>query len=82
MIEKPLEDWEDPDEPSDPEDDEADTLVCPACGSEVYEDAEQCPYCREYLTSPSTSVLADRPWWFVLLALLGMVAVIIALLSF
>lgn len=29
--------------------DEDDTLPCPACGRQVYEDADQCPYCGEWI---------------------------------
>lgn len=54
-------------------DDEAETLPCPACGAQIYEQAEQCPYCGHYVTHWS-SALAGRPWWFVLLGVLGAIA--------
>jgi hypothetical protein len=41
----------------------------------------RCPLCGEYLRRPSTSILVGRPWWFVLLALLGILAVIYTSLS-
>lgn len=62
-----------------PEDEEAETLPCPHCRAEIYEDAEQCPHCGEYVTH-STSVWAGRPWWWIVLGLLGIVAVIFVLL--
>jgi hypothetical protein len=71
---RPVEDWEYP-EPDDEADDESATVECPACGAEMYEDSPQCAACGEYIT-PSISVLSGRPMWFVLLALLGIVAVI------
>jgi hypothetical protein len=74
----PLEDWEDP-EPDPDESDESETLPCPACGEPVYEDAEQCPHCGTYVTH-GTSLLSGRPTWFVVLAVLGVVALIVALL--
>ncbi len=61
------------------EDEEAQTLPCPHCRAEIYEDAEQCPYCGEYVTH-STSIWAGRPWWWIVLGLLGIVAVIFVLL--
>lgn len=61
----------------DSEDDIA--IACPACGREIYEDAPQCPYCGEYVVSqPAT--WKSRPQWFIILGVLGIVAVIVALL--
>jgi hypothetical protein len=57
----------------DDADDEAETLPCPACRKQIYEQAEQCPYCGHYVTHRS-SALAGRPWWFVLLGVLGAIA--------
>ena len=71
-------DWEAPDA-DDRDDDEIETLPCPACGKPIYEEAEACPYCGEYVTH-STSILAGRPAWFIALAIAGVVAVIFALL--
>ncbi len=53
-----FDDREYPDEPTNEETD-FETVACQNCGEEVYEDAEQCPKCREYLTT-STSV---PPFW-------------------
>jgi hypothetical protein len=71
-------DWEAPEE-DEADDDSPETVVCPSCGEQIYEEAEQCPHCHEYVTH-STSVLAGKPIWFVALAVLGVVAVIVALL--
>jgi len=30
--------------------DESETLPCPVCGEEIFEDAERCPYCGQYVT--------------------------------
>lgn len=65
---------EDPDD----SDDETETVSCPKCGIDVYEDAPQCPLCGEYLT-PNHSVWSGRPVWFTLLAVTGIVAVIVTL---
>jgi uncharacterized protein (DUF983 family) len=68
-------DWEAP-EPD--EDESLELLPCPSCGEPIYEEADACPYCGEYVTH-STSVLAGKPLWFVALAILGIIAVIVAL---
>lgn len=65
----------------DDSDDAAETVPCPACGTDVYEEADQCPACGEYV------VLADSAWggkpvWWVLAGLAGIVAVIVTLLGF
>lgn len=69
-------DWDDP-EPDDFDDDVLEMLHCPECGEDIYEDSEQCPHCGMYVKpGGSTSALSGKPWWFVLLAILGIVAVI------
>jgi hypothetical protein len=67
--------WDDFDEESN---DETEIIRCPNCGADVYEDAEQCPSCLEYITTTS-SIWSDRPWWWVALGLAGIIAVILAL---
>jgi predicted RNA-binding Zn-ribbon protein involved in translation (DUF1610 family) len=72
--ESDAEDW--------PDDDDGETLTisCPNCGADIYEDAEQCPHCGEYVERNSTSVVwAGRPGWWILLGGLGIIATIIAL---
>lgn len=69
------EDWED--EPEEPI--EAGTIECPHCGAEIYEEAPQCPRCGEYVVHGTGEFWKNKPIWYVLLALLGIVAVIVAL---
>ena len=69
-------DWGDEDWPDD--DDSAELVPCPNCGREIYEEAEQCPSCGEYVTHDNR-ILASKPGWYVLLALAGVIAVILAL---
>ncbi len=57
------------------------TTVCQHCGAEVYEDVEECPACGTYL-SPDTNAWSNRPLWWTLLGLAGLVAVLIALAEF
>lgn len=69
------EEW---DAPYDDEDDDDYTVECPECGTDVYEDAEQCPACGNYIVH-STSVWSGRPSWWIVLGLLGIIAVIFSL---
>ncbi len=32
-------------------DDEAETVACPHCGTDVYEDADRCPHCGEWIAA-------------------------------
>lgn len=63
-----------------PGDDDGESLTrpCPSCHEEIYEDAEQCPYCGEYVVHSSTA-WEGKPTWWILLGLLGVVATIVAL---
>ncbi|TWT85974.1 hypothetical protein Pla123a_07820 [Posidoniimonas polymericola] len=60
------------------DDDEAELVDCPACGAAIYEEAEQCPVCGEYITH-STSPWAGKPGWWVALGMLGIIAMIVAM---
>jgi predicted RNA-binding Zn-ribbon protein involved in translation (DUF1610 family) len=55
------------------------TVECPHCGADIYEDAPQCPVCGEYVIRGSGEFWKHKPGWYVLLALLGIIAVIVAL---
>lgn len=68
------EDWgTDDDEP-------VDTIPCSHCGTDVYEDAEQCPRCGEWIIDQA-SPLTAKPLWWQILGVLGVIAVILALLQ-
>lgn len=72
-----LDDREYPDE-DDLDDGSTGTVVCPHCRADVYEDADQCPECGEYLLS-DTRVWSSKSLWWIALGLLGIVAAILAL---
>ena len=76
-AENDLDDGDFPDEFDD--DSAAETIPCPECGAEVYEDAEQCPACGSYVL-PDTHPLRGRSAAWVVLGLVGTAAVIAALL--
>jgi uncharacterized protein (DUF983 family) len=70
-------DWEDEEYPDDAE--EFGTIECPHCGEEMFEDAPQCPHCGQYLVRETGEFWKDKPLWYIVLALLGIVAVILML---
>jgi hypothetical protein len=74
-------DWESDFDGDDwPGEDDEETLVvsCPSCGADVYEDAEQCPVCGDYIVH-AAGVWSGKPVWWILLGLVGVVAVIVVL---
>jgi hypothetical protein len=40
------------------------TMPCPYCKEPVYEDAERCPHCENYLSLEDAP--SHHPWWLVL----------------
>lgn len=49
-----------------PEDDEPSTYPCPYCRTPVFDDAEQCPKCGNYISSEDVEGSDVRRWWIVL----------------
>lgn len=75
-----MDDWDDTfDDYPDDSDESAETVVCSACGRDVYEEAAMCPYCGEFLTA-STSAWDGRPGWWSTIGFVGIIAVIVVLL--
>ena len=58
-------DWDDE---FDESDDASDTMPCPACGAEIYHDAQRCPVCGQYVVM-RTGATPRRVWWWVALGL-------------
>lgn len=56
----------------------ADTIPCSNCGTDVYEESEQCPVCGEYIIRGS-SVYSGMPGWWIVLGALGILATTFAL---
>lgn len=54
------EDWEDDGEP---------TIPCPYCKHPIYEDAQRCPHCGNYI-SEEDAPPARKPWWIIIGVLL------------
>lgn len=56
------------------------TVRCPACNGEIYHDSAACPACGRWLDdAPPASLWHKRPWWWVAVALAGVVAAVAAL---
>ena len=56
------------------------TVECPECGADVYEDAEQCPVCGNYIIHTSSSYpWKDRPMWWIVIGVMGILAVLLSL---
>lgn len=56
--------------------DDDNTLPCPFCGAEIFEDADRCTECGRYLTREEAT--GDRkPWWLVV----GVVICLLIVLS-
>ncbi len=53
---------------------------CPHCGAQVYEEAEQCPRCGAYIVG-STRPFQGRSLAWIILGLLGIVAVVISMFT-
>jgi hypothetical protein len=49
----------------DEEGEDDDTMPCPYCRQPVYEDAERCPHCENYL-SREDAPPQGKPWWIVI----------------
>jgi hypothetical protein len=47
-----------------PDDSAAATITCPYCGEDIYEDAQRCPHCDQYI-SAETSGASPKPWWVI-----------------
>jgi hypothetical protein len=55
------------------------TVLCSSCGTEVYEDASQCPVCGEYIIA--SRLESGFPKWMVWLAFLIVFAILFGYLA-
>jgi hypothetical protein len=56
-----------------------DTIACPSCGAEIYEDAERCMHCGDYVVHGLTNPWQGRSLWWLILGVTGIFATIWAL---
>ena len=75
-----MDEWSDrdPEGPLDQDlvDNGEDSISCPACGRDVYEDADQCVHCGEWII-PSTSRAGGLHWLWSVAAILALGAMIV-----
>jgi hypothetical protein len=76
MWDETDDEWSDEDDWSD---EDSPTTPCPECGADVYEESDHCPACGHFLLSDSSHPLMEKPAWFVILGLVGIIATLIAL---
>jgi predicted RNA-binding Zn-ribbon protein involved in translation (DUF1610 family) len=41
------------------------TEKCPSCSKDVYEDADRCPYCGEYIIPGGIAARKWPAWWWI-----------------
>jgi len=84
---------EDSEEDFEDEDDSSETIPCPQCGAEIYEDAEACPHCGDYMHHGYRPGYGAAWWTFggaieewapfwIFLAVAGVLGVIFSLMMF
>lgn len=59
----------------DSDDDSDVTIACRYCGADMYDDAEQCPHCGQYL-STEDAPHQGKPWWIVVVVVLCLVSML------
>ncbi len=65
----------DDDEEDEDFDDGDDTIPCPHCKKQIYDGAEQCPYCGNYI-SEEDSPREGKPVWIIIGGVLCLAVVI------
>jgi len=52
---------------------------CPLCGAEVYDDANLCPTCDEYMVPKLVTRSELKPIWYIFLGMAGILVVLLTL---
>ncbi|MBU4273539.1 MAG: zinc ribbon domain-containing protein [Planctomycetes bacterium] len=70
--------WDEDELDADDWDDQDDEpmVPCPYCRREIFEDSVRCPHCGEYI-SEEDAPPGRKPWWIIIGALLGLVAILV-----
>ena len=73
--------WDDDSDPGfEPYDDGGgEDVPCPSCGEPVYEEADLCPSCGDFITPGRRPAGANLPRWMFVLGAIGVVGTIVAL---
>lgn len=75
-----LDQREDPDESDVGGGEESETLPCPFCGKPVYESADVCPHCRNFVSFAEVS--GRRPWWVIAAVVALLVATLLCVVRY
>jgi RNA polymerase subunit RPABC4/transcription elongation factor Spt4 len=56
------------------------TVACPHCGKDIYDDADQCPYCSMNISAADFK----KPWpaWVMILIVLTIIGFVLAAIRF
>lgn len=66
--------WDD----EDLDDGESEEAACPACGRSVYEDADKCPHCGEWITPTGEAQRRSRTWFWPVLVVVLILMMLVA----
>lgn len=67
------EDWID----DEPEDDQDETMICPQCGAEIFDDVDVCPICLHAIIH-DTSPWSGKSVAWMIFGILGIIATLVA----
>jgi len=51
-----------------------DTIPCPHCKRQIYEDSDRCPHCGNYISGEDAAP-ARKPWWIIVGIILALCVV-------
>ncbi len=54
-------------------DEDNDTVPCPNCGEDIFDDAPQCPYCGMYVIDSATTTQAGWVKWTAIILIVAMI---------
>lgn len=71
-----------PQDMDDPADDSAETVPCPYCGQDVYEQAEVCPHCGSYIVDEEDTAKPAHFTWTWVKTVATVLLVIVAIIVY
>lgn len=64
----------------DEDSEESCTIICPSCGADVYEDADRCPVCDDYIIARHSRSFG-QPAWVVATAVVLLISMLLWFLA-
>ena len=55
------------------------TIGCPHCGEDIYDDVDQCPHCRQYVSA--SDYKKQMPTWLTVVVILTIIALLVPMLA-